>query len=99
MKFSALYLCAVGLFLPAASTAQNYDFEQKGLYYRIYRDEVQVVKPSPDYVYSGTVNFPTRVEYKGTVYDVDFSTFAFTNSRITEFTLGEGWGRDPYPDT
>ena len=99
MKFSALFLFAVGLLLPAASTAQNYDFEKNGLYYRISGDEVKVVKPSPDYVYSGTVNFPTRVEYKGTVYDVNFSSAAFTNSRITEFTLGEGWGRDPYPDT
>lgn len=94
MKISTLLFAAAGLLFPAGAFAQaSYDFEQGGLYYKIAGEEVRVVKPATDYVYTGSVTLPSKVTHEGTSYTVDYSmsSSAFRNSTITEFTLGEGW--------
>lgn len=100
MKISTLLFAAAGLLFPAGAFAQaSYDFEQGGLYYKIAGEEVRVVKPATDYVYTASVTLPSKVTHEGTTYTVDYSmsSSAFSKSTITDFTLGEGWaGRENF---
>lgn len=95
MKISTLLLAVLGLLLPVGAFAQAvYDFEQDGLYYKI-NDEgmLNVVKPTSDFVYSGSVTLPSKVTHDGVTYEVNLNTGSvFDASKITEFTMGEGWG-------
>lgn len=92
MRISTLILAAVATIMPVAASAQAYDFEEGGLYYKVYGEEVRVVKPETYFTYTGEVTMPTKVTHDGVTYPVNFGTSAFLNSSVTAFTAGEGWG-------
>lgn len=92
MRISTLILAAVATIMPVATAAQAYDFEEGGLYYKVYGEEVRVVKPETYFTYTGEVTLPTKVTHDGVTYPVNFGTSAFQNSSVTAFTAGEGWG-------
>ena len=92
MRISTLILAAVATIMPVAASAQAYDFEEGGLYYKVYGEEVRVVKPETYFTYTGEVTLPTKVTHDGVTYPVNFGVSAFQNSSITAFTAGEGWG-------
>lgn len=87
-----MILAAVATIMPVAASAQAYDFEEGGLYYKVYGEEVRVVKPETYFTYTGEVTLPTKVTHDGVTYPVNFGVSAFQNSSITAFTAGEGWG-------
>lgn len=92
MKISTLIFAAVASVIPLMASAQAYDFEQGGLYYKIAGEEVRIVKPEPDFTYSGEVTVPIKVTHDGTTYSVNLSSVPFSASDITALTIGEGWG-------
>lgn len=92
MRISTLILAAVATIMPVAASAQAYDFEEGGHYYKVYGEQVRVVKPETYFTYTGEVTLPTKVTHDGVTYSVDFSTSAFRNSSVTAFTAGVGWG-------
>lgn len=55
MRISTLILAAVATMMPVAASAQAYDFEEGGLYYKVYGEEVRVVKPETYFTYTGEV--------------------------------------------
>lgn len=92
MKISTLIFAAVASVMPLMASAQAYDFEQGGLYYKIAGEEVRIVKPEPYFTYSGEVTVPIKVTHDGTTYSVNLSSVPFSASDITALTIGEGWG-------
>lgn len=95
MKISTLIFAAVASVMPLMASAQAYDFEQGGLYYKIANiidEEVHIVKPEPGFTYTGEITVPPSVTHNGTTYSVNFITTAFRESGITALTVGEGWG-------
>lgn len=92
MKISTLIFAAVASVMPLMASAQAYDFEQGGLYYKIAGEEVRIVKPEPNFTYSGEVTVPIKVTHDGTTYSVNLSSVPFSASDITALTIGEGWG-------
>lgn len=95
MKISTLIIAAVAVTVPLAASAQSYDFEEGGLYYKISGEEVRVVKPESYFTYTGEVTMPTKVTHNGVTYVVNFNTSVFQRSSVTAFTVGEGWGEIP----
>ena len=65
-----------------------YDFEVDGIYYDANINTMELTVTSGDNAYTGFVNIPTEVEYKGRTFTVvRIGSSAFSNSKIEKVTI------------
>lgn len=101
MKRNIFILLALGLSALPQTSAQTSDetVEIDGIYYKLHSGDPGIAelalpydKPDKkDFKYSGAITIPSKVSYESAEYIVNGSTSVFTNSEVTELTMGAGF--------